>query len=241
MQQSTSKDLLKKLKIFYEKLENQKLDLNDLERMVELSRDLYERNVILRYKAIEQGVFKSPEVIQDEVFEKPQSAEIDFGIFENTPIETKVDEVVEERISFQMEDPEAIPLIESHPEIVQKPIIADVEEVNETVEKTEVSLDDVSEEWSHKIVNWGKNSEQGINQPISELSSSFGLNERLMYSNELFNSDTEAFNYLTKELDKLDSWTSAIGLLAQTASSKNWDAESDITEEFVVHVKRKYE
>ncbi|CAN0196688.1 unnamed protein product, partial [Chrysoparadoxa australica] len=98
---STSKDLLKKLKKFYERMESEKLSSKDIDQMVDLSKDLYERCVILRYKTIEQKVFdkadkkvEEPEMIADNTVEAVTAEPTDEVVAEPAP----------EPISYSIED-----------------------------------------------------------------------------------------------------------------------------------------
>ncbi len=271
---SSSKDILKKLKKSYEKLENQKLSIDDIDNMVEWSKDLYERAVILRYKAFEQKVFKEKDVLPvEEKVEKsePVNQEIDFGIFEELKEETgteqeQKDEVViedtsevefrldEEDSEIEVEKLDVIGKVELETapeevvveETVEIPAESEEEVIEEETDAEEPAKEELVEEktnsggWDILIRQWVKDNEGAFVSPLDNLSSSFGLNERLMYINELFDGNSEPFGQLIDALDKKENWNQCADLIAQTAEQENWDGESEIISEFVLHIKRKH-
>lgn len=262
---STSKDLLKKLKKYYERMEQEKLSSKDIDQMVELSKDLYERCVILRYKTIEQKVFEKAGKVAEAPAPPKETVEreIDFGIFEPIaephaaeevvaePSAEPVDEVKEapkeevavsiepQPIEYSVEDEGMAEDLELDEDLLEKEEQADDED-NEIVHQSEEEVAVGSKKWMALIEKWGNDAHTGILQPIAELSSSFGLNERLLYCNELFDGDTSAFSDLVSSLDKSDSWSDSVATMAEMAEKEQWDADSETIVEFVRHVKRKH-
>ena len=76
--------------------------------------------------------------------------------------------------------------------------------------------------------------------PLETLVGSFTLNERLQFINELFEGSSDSFSSAVKKLDTLDGLDSARTIVGDFASTNNWDMESEIVEDFLVKICRRY-
>jgi hypothetical protein len=76
--------------------------------------------------------------------------------------------------------------------------------------------------------------------PLETLIGSFTLNERLQFINELFEGSSDSFSSAVKKMDVLDGLDSARSVVAEFASTNNWDLESEIVEDFLVKICRRY-
>ena len=79
--------------------------------------------------------------------------------------------------------------------------------------------------------------------PISDLTKSMGINERIFTVNELFGGDSGLFNTTMQELDKLSSLEQARDyLVTNVAIEQNWSSESKIKKAatFVKLIGRRY-
>ncbi|MFM7682570.1 MAG: hypothetical protein ACKO7P_07465, partial [Bacteroidota bacterium] len=76
--------------------------------------------------------------------------------------------------------------------------------------------------------------------PLETLVGSFTLNERLQFINELFEGSSDSFSTAVKKLDTLDGLDSARSVVGEFASTNNWDLESEIVEDFLVKICRRY-
>jgi hypothetical protein len=76
--------------------------------------------------------------------------------------------------------------------------------------------------------------------PLETLIGSFTLNERLQFINELFEGSSDLFSTAVKKLDSLDGLDSARVVVGEFASANNWDLESEIVEDFLVKICRRY-
>lgn len=79
--------------------------------------------------------------------------------------------------------------------------------------------------------------------PISDLTKSMGINERIFTVNELFGGDSGLFNTTMKELDKLSSLEQARDYIVNNvAVEQNWSSESKIKKaaNFVKLIGRRY-
>lgn len=83
--------------------------------------------------------------------------------------------------------------------------------------------------------------EQLGNGPLNNLKEAIGLNERFLFSNELFNGNMEAFNRALNELNHLENTPDAERLInEQLAPNYKWDIENEAVERFISLVKRRF-
>ena len=75
---------------------------------------------------------------------------------------------------------------------------------------------------------------------ISSLIGSFGLNERLLYINELFDGSSESFSDAIKQLDAKTNLSDATIFTTELVNKFNWDIESETVEEFFQKLCRRY-
>jgi hypothetical protein len=76
--------------------------------------------------------------------------------------------------------------------------------------------------------------------PLETLIGSFTLNERLQFINELFEGSSDSFSSAVKKLDVLDGLDAARNVVGEFALSNDWDLESEIVEDFLVKICRRY-
>lgn len=256
---SKAKEILSQLQAYYHKIENEQFSPNDLEEMVNLSRELYERSVILRYKSFEQKVFDKKNIVETfEAIEEKQedkkeetTQEFDFSIFEEE--ETIVEKVViEEPEVTQIEETPAFDFGESTEEEVRKEE-PELEVISEGVETSaaEVVEEEIPQEslkmaqngsgkWLGFFDKVAQEKHSGFISSINALSGSFGFNERLLYINELFNSDSDQFSEGIKKLDACADWNACMTEMDSMAENMSWDKDDEIVADFVGHVYRKY-
>ncbi|NQV54120.1 MAG: hypothetical protein HQ500_13120 [Flavobacteriales bacterium] len=76
---------------------------------------------------------------------------------------------------------------------------------------------------------------------LQDLKKAFGINERFLYANELFNGDMSAFTRALEELNHLESLTDAARLMDENLSQKyKWDSENDTVIAFRSTVSRRF-
>ncbi|MEQ9186730.1 MAG: hypothetical protein RLP15_03285 [Cryomorphaceae bacterium] len=76
---------------------------------------------------------------------------------------------------------------------------------------------------------------------LKDLKKAFGINERFLYANELFNGDMSAFTKALEELNHLESLGDAERLLDDNLAQKyKWDDESDAVISFRSTVSRRF-
>lgn len=252
-QLKSHQELLNKIAELGGKLENGQLSILELDEYTSAIRSLYERAIILKYKAFEEkigvvteeevheieDVFEptpEPTVEEEPVVEAPIEEEkdepiFDFGIFDN-PAETEIknaEDDVEEHISVTHSEKE-----EEGVKIEETIIEARVETTSPTASVNTTNFDS----YFNQVVN-SMHGQLGFTK-LDSLVGSFGLNERLQFINELFDGSSEAFSDAIKILDGQSDIDAAKNKTKEFASSNEWDLESDTVEEFIIKLCRRY-
>lgn len=239
----SQKEIVQSIASNLEDLEAGNLSLEALEMHIDLVRELYERSIMLRYKAFEKSLGKEieseeieitvpiieqkiEEIAEPTAIEEEEVPEIEFSLFEENEEEIEEEIFVPEPIIEQKIEPiiEASPIIESTPKEIHEPI--SLAEAGEFLSKFQSVENELS-----KQIGFSK---------LETLVGSFGLNERLQYINELFDGSSEVFSDAIKSLDVLPNINTAKSLTADLAIQNNWDVESDTVEEFIQKICRRY-
>lgn len=251
----SKKELLESLLQNIERLEAGKLSLEELEAHTDMVRELYERTIVLRYKAFEKQLAPTSKS-EDAVEEKPT-----FDVIEEVKVVEKVVEPVKEQTIFENTELPAIdfslfdepeeevePIVESKPEVLEKAVV-EVPKV-EKVAQEEVKLEPIKSEpvnanVSDALTKKFKTIEQEIKgqlgfSKLESLVGSFGLNERLQYINELFDGSSELFSDAVKTFDSLSTIEQAKEKTGIMASTNKWDLESETVDEFIQKLYRRY-
>lgn len=259
----------------FEQLEQGKLTQEELEMLVEHTRELYERAVVLRYKAFEEKIFGETKTIIPETEgiqqEEPeftpeqetQADEISEVIFsEPEPVAKEEQPVFDFSLFDEPETPTSV--TEEVQEVSVSKMIEPIEE--ESIEAAEISVEEepvkekpVAEGKSEPIVatpsftasanpkfisKFSKTEPDELIQirlsKLATLSGSFGLNERLLFINELFDGSSDAFSEAVLSLDRMTNMESALEKMAAYSVNYHWDPESDTVSEFVMKIKRRF-
>ncbi len=233
------KDLTKSLSNGINKLESGKLDSNELTSLLEDARTLHERITVLQYLAFEKEV-KVKEVKKQKKEPKKQqgSFELNFGapeIIEETSIEdedeSKTDELDDNTPRNQTS---LLDAIEEHVEDV------DAEEASKNIsEKTNLdnstSINDTFAGDAPKKTVADKLSRQ----PIKDLKSAIGLNQKFLFMNDLFEGENELFNNAINKINSFNSLPEAIAFIDSNLSSA-WDKENSSVLNFMDLVERRF-
>lgn len=265
---SALKVTIEAIQAAYEKLENGKISSEELEILLEQSRELYDRAVILRYKSYEEKVFPTYEAHSKQQTEISLEKE---AAHEFTEIEAAVVSVDRVEMPFEvaekvMENPimEEIPSFdfslfddsseEAKHEVLEEEAIEHIsvtatseEEFGlheEKIVMEQVTITPVSEENQRFLARYSKTDINNMNQilmsKLDTLIGSFGLNERLQYINELFNGSSEHFSEAVKIIDNQSNIEEALLKTSVYANQFNWENDSETVEEFVIKIKRRY-
>ncbi len=288
-----------------------KLQLEELETLSSLTRDLNERIVILKYKAYEEKVFGTSTKVEmekqsvpgkefhqvisemsdflsndlvkqaepfteDEIEVTPEiepstsSEEPIFGfdLFEeNIPesfapkVKIEKDFLPEEgianhqelqKVAETLESVEAFEVDEKSISEKQEELTAEFgseemeekiemeQEVVETVFNQEEEATSISQEDVFKNFQRLDSNSRFMSPKIHSLVGAFGLNEKLQCIRELYNGSSESFNQAIEKVDNQSSFESAKKILAETAISNSWDLESNLVNELLQKVERRF-
>lgn len=178
------------------------------------------------------------------------TATVDF-----TPEEEQVEEPIQEEPEMEESTDEFLTTAESDHveanEVVEEHMdeeVASVEipEPEVSVEPQANFLDDITNPETTSINSaWILQIEQTIRSdrsvfPLETLIGSFSLNEKLQFINELFDGSSDAFSTATKKLDACHQMSEAREQLSDYSSTYNWDLESEIVEDFIFKICRRY-
>lgn len=75
---------------------------------------------------------------------------------------------------------------------------------------------------------------------INSLKGAIGLNDRMLFINELFNGDSGSFNEAIDNLDQLENNEVALRKLSEIAAKENWNNEDASVDEFAHLITRRY-
>ncbi|MFN6014002.1 MAG: hypothetical protein ACK47F_04865 [Flavobacteriales bacterium] len=254
---------LKAIQAAISKLENGTLNMEELESLVNDTRDLYERAVVIRHKAYEENVFGPREEILTTVPSPEPIHTPEIPVYSPVP-DTEIEEPFREEDLIKDESQDDAPsfdfsLFDDNAEDVKEEVIEEntvehisvttVESENFGVHEEKTILEQVSVTPSVgenvKFVQVFSKTDATLASQIamtrlSSLIGSFGLNERLQFINELFDGSSEAFSEAIKVLDALGGLDEALAKASVFANQYNWELESETVEEFVVKIKRRY-
>ena len=89
--------------------------------------------------------------------------------------------------------------------------------------------------------HFASESYKGMAGIVGELSESLALNQRFMFTKELFDGNADLLRHALKSIDEAGSFNAAVDLInSRYVSELGWDANSDVVREFMQLVYRKY-
>ncbi len=266
----TKEDLLVSVQLLFNNMKIGKLSEEDMETLVSSTRELYERALIIRYKAYENKIYGNnsevendsiiPESVNEHIIVEPEIYVID-EIIEPIPVEIKEPETPSFDMSFslfdQLEEPNDTKVEEETPvseTAFQEPIIeADKFVVNEVVESKEVVQTPIVDEITIPVVETpsvpkdlfdrilDQNKSLGLMfTKIDSLQGAFGLNEKLQIIREMFNNSSEAFTQAIQIFDMQPDFSHAKTILSNFTLEYSWELDTPIVIEFVQKIARRY-
>ena len=196
----------------------------------------------------------TPEPAFEVTFASGQSDELNAAVF-NDELEDNLEEELEEaHIEEEQEEEE---------EHIEEQEVEEEEQIEEEQEerieeKEEDRIDDEEEEliehaapsnWEPEFSGdqpiWMAEMEANIRDnrsvfPLERLIGAFTLNEKLQFINELFDGSSDDFSSNVKQLDELASIDAARNMIAELADTYTWDTDSEIVEDFMYKICRRY-
>lgn len=252
------REKLKGIENLLDKLESGDLSIHELVELETLTRELHERSIILKYKAfeeadgqrqgseaeavivpkvvIEEPVEVEPPVIDEPIIEPEMEATpvLDFSMFDAQDEEPEVKQEEAPEVSQEEESDVIIDDVQETP-VIEAPAAPVVQEEPIAIvrEKGSSFLDRLS------ILD-NSISSQLAGRKIDTLTGAFGINERLLYINELFDGSGEAFSDAIKALDTQDNLDAASNKVEELAFQNSWNPEEEVVLEFLAIIKRRY-
>ncbi len=182
-------------------------------------------------------VMEAPEVsTESQIEESTEDRVHEDAVVEESELEVTVIELEETEEEEVFMEEEEVALEDTH--VDEEPAIITETSAN--------FLDDIQHPESTSINSaWVLQIEQAIRSdrsvfPLETLIGSFSLNEKLQFINELFDGSSDAFSTATKKLDAFENMAQAREQLSEYSSTYNWDLESEIVEDFIFKICRRY-
>ncbi|MDP4723840.1 MAG: hypothetical protein NWS31_06030 [Crocinitomicaceae bacterium] len=182
------------------------------------------------------------ETLEEELLQEDEVEEEE--LLEETLEEEQLQEVEEEEVEEENGEVtnEEEPLVENLFEEVEE-VVEDHTSEEETIEQAAPSS--WEPEFSGDQPIWMAEMEANIRDnrsmiPLESLIGAFTLNEKLQFINELFDGSSDDFSSNVKQLDQLASIDAARNMIAELADTFSWDTESEIVEDFIYKICRRY-
>jgi hypothetical protein len=230
-----------------EKITKGELSIHELENLSELSRELYERIVVLRYKAFESEIkVVAPqaeavvEPVKEELIIPDEPPAIEFALFGEIQDVTR--EEKEENVQTVITEEETSPNVAS----------------TVIVQTTQIEIEKIAEDSQQRISGVQASSGSSLLDKLSTSSSSnrladqlkrtriesivavLTLNDKIRFTKNLFDSNSDTFNAAIQLLDAQKSVNEARDLLSQYALRYEWDMEDKNTIDFYEIIERRY-
>lgn len=236
------------------KLEKGELELSELESLVQDARELYERLLIVKYKAYEnygEPPSSKPEKVE-EVANKPKETTA-----KQNDEKAETDSSIEESIDFS-----AISEPEEQPSFDFSAIDDSIEEVEESVEN-EIEEEIITEKETEPFPKSSGTKDQPAdlkslnsqiqagedelslrkklqNTPVSDLKSEISIAKKFEYITFMFDGKNEKYEAAITELNGCANGEEAKNKLNEYSTEYNWDLENKSIIKFVELVERRY-
>lgn len=254
---NSHQNIIKKLQALSHKLAEDKLSLEELGEFQTLAQELYERTVILNYKAKEEKVYKESDknIVSEpvepkttEVKDTPPTEEANPGImFDFSSDETRDDGEVDNEKVKKEESKEDSESKEENVEVSTPEVEEVKEEASEKTtvthtHKTEISNDDTVVSFYQKFTKVHDDSLMDVlaSQKLDTLKGALGLNDKMQIISELFEGNSDAFENAIEKLDQQESDEKARVTLSEIAAQHQWEPDHVLVDDFAKLVQRRY-
>jgi hypothetical protein len=200
------------------KMEKGNLNPLQVELLLDDARSLHERLAVIQYLSFEKQVKAEEDVDNESEKEKKKSFGIKFDAVEKQEVLTKqidleesIDEVLETNVK------EKIPNEKDDSNVSAS--------LNDRFAQTETS----------------SLADQLGKQPIKDLISAIGLNEKFLFVEQLFNNDADAYKEQLKILNSMNSFDEAINYINNQLKNKfEWKLKGKVEKKFIRLIERRY-
>lgn len=237
------RDLASDLNDKLERLLNGTLPLKELEQLTDESRELYERLVVLRFKAFDAEVKGTTNVVHETEEEK---APIHFQIEEPSIAEEIIEETKPEA-PIQVSLIDAIEEVtrtegatEQVPFVISQPAIEEIETTTAPAVNLFQNRESLHDKLSKTIGSTESLAQKLEHNPIDDLKRAISLNQRFQFSKELFKGNNQDYEVA---IDKLNtaSRDEAMNHLESLRKKYSWSEESAVASDFVGLVERRHQ
>jgi len=222
-------ELASSIQSHMERLKAGELTLEDLELATEQSRELYERLVVLRYKAYDESVtgqqnveviHESNEVVADKETSKQDTAH-QVSLIDAIEEVTK-EELFDDAPLFALNTKEETPVTNTLFDLAALPA---TQSVNEMLAQTMVQHETLAQHHTHA--------------PIADLKIAITLNQRFQFSRELFKGNNQDYE-VAIDLLNTSSKEDALQYIKSLESKYEWSNESSVARDFRTLVERRH-
>lgn len=243
------KELRKNIEEKLEALEKGSLELSELEGLVEASRELYERLLIVKYKAYEK--YGEPQTEEEQPEAKVVEAKEEI-IEEVAPNDFTAEEEVEEAqpsFDFSM-------MSEEKEEATVSEEVVEEEEtlVQEQEEVAEDEVDIFKESHTEKVEEEDENSlnqklkgedHQSLRKklqssPVSDIKKEISIAKKFEYITFMFDGKNDIYEAAIEDLNNCSNGEEAKNKLNEYSTKYKWDLENKSIIKFVELVERRY-
>lgn len=179
--------------------------------------------MIQKIEEFEETIAEEAELEEDEPIDEPETEVVDEEVADE-------EKEVEDEVTEEVESIEEV--------VADSSVEEEADDSEVTTDKTNGDELDLNSAMAQIDSSLAERLKQG---KVQDLRSAIALNQRFLFSNELFQGNMEAFNLAVNELNNLDGFDDATRLLeAQLFPRYNWNIENEIVQDFVGLVKRRY-
>jgi len=231
--------LRKELKILAELILDDQHE-HDLESLLNTSREIYEKYVILQHLEHKE---KSNEALEFNML-----AEEDSGIKKNDLFKDGKNLKVPEMIVPEVNEPQQIKVSEpieedDFPTSLTDLFVPTFNEIKEDMSQKDEFKDTISlDETENMFVTKKEEPRQlSLNDKLLGSSIQVGLNDRIAFVNKLFNFSQSDFNKVLTKLNSCSSKEEALNYFQyQVKPNYNWKGKEDLEERFIFLIERKF-
>lgn len=201
------------------KMEKGKLNPLQVELLLDDARSLHERLAVIQYLSFEKQVKSEQEDENKEADIKPKKKKKGFGIRFDS-------------IEKQEELPKQIDLEDSIDEVLE----VNTESIPEKPVNALGSINDQfsSNETASLADKLGK-------QPIKDLTTAIGINEKFLFIEELFSGDADAFKAAISSLNTMESFDQASAYINEQLMGKyKWKPKGSVEKKLIGLIERRY-
>jgi hypothetical protein len=233
-----------------------KLTIEQLDSLTDHSRELFERMVILKYKAYDTEVKKSTEVKKEDegdfsvpfklssaatpnqvslidAIEEVTAQSVEPDVQQETPAyEPTISELAaKHEIEFTFEVPE-------EPKVAQ-PAASVAQSINQVMQSI-TPQESLNDRLSKSVGSTSTVAQKMEHTPIPDLKRAITLNQRFQFSKELFKGNNQEYEVAIDRLNNT-SREEALRQLEQLKSKYVWNNESQVTQDFIELIERRHQ